>query len=52
MLKKLVLLRTPVAMFCLSGAPMTSDDLHLVSRAQSAGGRAVVVTTFPAAYRP
>jgi hypothetical protein len=33
----LVLLWTPVAMFRLSGAPMIRDDLHLVTRIQSAG---------------
>jgi hypothetical protein len=33
----LVLLWTSVAMFRLSGAPMIRDDLHLVTRIQSAG---------------
>jgi hypothetical protein len=33
----LVLLWTLVAMFRLSGARMIRDDLHLVTRAQSAG---------------
>lgn len=63
MLQMLVLLQTPVATFCLSGAPVIRDDLHLATRIQSAGPscsvprrpssrRAVVVMTFPAADRP
>ena len=52
----LVLLWTPVAMFRLSGAPMIRDDLHLVTRIQSAGEVKIrmeehlMLATFPDEY--